>query len=418
MTARPVRGYRSLIMWSMGGQGLFMVTMLLILVALARLTDVETVGVYGLVSSVIVPIFFVTGFNMRVNYASDAAGRYRFEEYAVLVFLAGLVGLAICLVTGAFVLGGEAFLLFFIMSAARAFEIVSGLSFGAFIRYERVPFVTFSICARMILSVPAVWIALWLGYSVEFALSAYLIATGAVSLCFDLPVSYWLARQAGHVGRPRGGEVWALARSSVSLSFATGVLALQNNIPRYIIVALLSVTALGYFAVLAYAINATTSMFSTVMNSMLSRIATNLNEGRRDAVWQLFGRLVAGTAVFAIVATGISLLIGGWLIEVVFGPDYSGLGLLLALSMVAAALRGAALIIENILLAQRDFGRVMGYRLLACVLIMVFCAIGAASLGLLGVPIGLCVAFVLYLAGLVLFVLPRAMAARGPGAAA
>ena len=67
---------------------------------LARLANPEEVGRFSLTMAISAPVFLLLGMNLRVVQATDAARRWRLEDYLVLRHLLNVLATVVTMVVG------------------------------------------------------------------------------------------------------------------------------------------------------------------------------------------------------------------------------------------------------------------------------------------------------------------------------
>jgi O-antigen/teichoic acid export membrane protein len=384
---------RTLMGWGLLGQGTYLMTQLSTLVALTRLAEVAEVGTVALATSVVVPVFFFFNLNMQVNFASGQGAGFAFRDFRRLLSLSVAAGYALILAIALALFEGQALHLLLILGLAKAAESFSELSYGVFQRHERMDLVALSLATRGLASTAAIWLMLGTGFAVETAFFVQMLLWCGLALLFDMATARRLADAGGDSAPASLDRMRRLARSSLMLGVTGLVSALHGNMPRYVIAATASVLTLGYFTVVAYAMQATVTFFWVMMHSLVARLTSYMEAGDSHALRATLGKLLAAVAGFAAVAVGLSLWIGDPLIAALFGPDYAGLGTLLAVCMLAASLQGVEAAAEAVLVAARRFGRLLALRVMAAALLLACTAAGMAAGGLIGVAWGIVAAY-------------------------
>lgn len=399
--------------WGVLGQSTYLIAQLLTLVALTRLAEVDEVGTVALATSVVVPIFFFFNLSMQVNFASGANAGFVYRDYRKLLIVSVGVGylLAVTIALTAFD-SGLMQTLVIILGLAKAVESLSELSYGVFQRYQRMNYVAISLMARGVISTATIWLLLWWEFSLQLAFLCQLIIWSLMAWLFDMRLARQMADQAGDDAPASFRRMKDLVRSSLMLGFTNLVSALHGNMPRYVIAGAMSVVTLGYFTVVGYAMQATVTLFWVIMHSLVSRLALFIAGKDAQALRSVMTNLLLGVLAFAVFSIGTSLLIGDWVIETMFGANYAGLGPLLALCMLAASIQGVEVAMEALLVAARRFGPLLWLRSAATVLLLVTCTLGMIWGGLIGLALGISVAYALHVTALVFAALPLLRPAR------
>lgn len=387
---------RKLVGWGLVGQLSYVVSQFILLMALARFASVEEVGRFGFASAIIIPVFFFFNLGLRVNQATDITHRFNFSEFLVVRIVATILGCVIILGIAFVTLDPATRLITLVFGAAKAAETFSDFFYGVFQRAERLEYVARSLTLR--------------GFGSAILFAAILAGTGSTSLAFLANFVIWalvavfvdyiparrIAARDGDLGPVRLQSVMELTRSSLPLGVNQLLSALQGNLPRYIIGWMIGIAALGHFTVVSYAMQAILTVTTAIGQSISSRLAFYVSTGNRKAFLGFFHKFLLLVAGAGALGTLISYLIGGWLIETIFGPDYAGLGLLFALCILASTLRAAVIILQSGLFAFRDFDLNMILRAISIGLMFAACLIGAWAGGLIGICWGMSFAFLIH----------------------
>ncbi len=383
----------TLVRWGMIGQAAYLFAQFFTLIGLTRFATVEEVGAFGLVSSIVIPVFFFFGLNMQVNFASSKQSDFAFRDFVALLALSSLVGYLVIVVIGLSAFSGQTRTLLLVIGAAKTAESFSQLSYGVFQRNDRMGIVAGSLILRGLSSTLVFLVVLWQGGGVvaAFIAQAAIWITLAVSL--DLRLARRLVRATGDLAAPSGRRMRLLARSSFYLGLSGLLAAFQGSMPRYVIAGSLGVGALGYFTVVGYAMQAIATLVGSVTESLVARLSLYMSQDHGHALAATMFKLLAGLGGFAALGIGASLLIGDWVIEAVFGPSYQNLGGLLAIGLFAAALQGAVMTLHAYLLSARAFRKIMVIRIGTAIAMFLTCTLGAWLGGLPGVVWGMSATF-------------------------
>lgn len=395
---------RKLLGWGVLGQMTYVLSQFFILLGLTRFATVEQVGQFGLASAIAIPVFFFFKLEMRVNAAAAHDTPYKFADFRDLLLVSLALGYAVLLALGFGLLSGGALTLLLIFGAAKAAECYSEFCYGVLQRADRMAQVAYSLIARGVASAVCFIVLLWLGTSVPMAFAAHLLVWSLMALLVDHRLARRCAISQGDTGPANRDRIVALARESLPLG-ANGLLAaLQANGPRYIVVWLLDTVALGYFTVVGYAMQAISTVTVAATESIVARFAFYIAKGDKGALHKTLFKFAGLSGAGTVVGVGLSLLIGDPVLQAVFGEAYGGLEMFLAICILAAGLRAGIQILQACLLAARRFTTNLYIRLLATIVIVPTCIAGGLLDGLNGIGWGMCAAFVLQIAALVVAV--------------
>lgn len=387
---------RKLVGWGVIGQVSYLVSQFILLLALARFSTVEEVGLFGLSSAIIIPVFFFFNLGLRINQSTDIAREFSFREFLVLRSISTAAGYLLILIIAFVTLDPASLMVTIVFGAAKAAETFSDLFYGFFQRAGKIEYVARSLTLRGFGSALLFTAILAVTHNTAAAFLANLLVWVLVALFVDYLPARRLATQDGDKGQFRMSAVFALARSSWPLGINALVSALQGNLPRYIIGWTLGVVALGQFTVVSYSMQAVLTLTTAISNSISPRLAFYVSVGNRKGFFKIFHKFILLLALGGGVGSLACLVIGDWLIQLVFGAQYTGLGVLFAVCTLAATLRASTIILQSGLFATREFHLSMFLRIASLVVMFVICFAGVWIGGLTGLSWGIALSFFLH----------------------
>lgn len=387
---------RTLVGWGLTGQLSYVASQFLLLFALVHFSTVEDVGRFGLATAIILPINALFGLQLRYNQATDVARQFNFNEFLYVRTVAGLIAYVVVLAVSFLFLDPAARMITIVFGAAKGIENFSDLFYGGFQRADRNDRVARSLILRGVGGSILFTAILATTHIVELAFLGLLVSWATVAFFVDYRLARQLARADGDIEPVRKSNLIALVRSSVPLTINALLAALQSSTPRYIISWTLGIAALGHFAVVAYAMQATTTVVQAINQSIVARLAFFASVGNRRAFFKVIYRFIAGIASLSLVGVVASLVVGDWIIEAVFGSDYANQGYLLAICILNVGLRSGVVFFQGGIIAFRRFDLGAKLRFFSTALMFVTCFIGAKLDGLTGVAWGMAVVFLVH----------------------
>lgn len=346
-------------LWNLGGISVYNVSQWLLLLVLARLANPEAVGSFSLILAIAGPITLTVGMNLQTALVTDAARRWRLEEYILLRQILNAVAIVLTMIVGvALHMRGWTLAAVAVVAVAKSVEARSQIFYGYFQSQHRLDLVSRSLWARAVTGPILFLLGFWATHNLAIAALGLVVGWGGAQLLLDQPNARRLARDEG---RPlgsfraaRGQELKALARKAAPLGIDQGISSLYNNLPRYLIRAFLGTAHLGVYSSQA----SLGLVISTINNALVAvfspSMAMNYHRGERGAfVRRLIQLLLFGIFVL-VVGLVFGAMFGEFFIRITLGAAYVNQPLLLA--VLASA--GVATIRNNLssaLTASRAF---------------------------------------------------------------
>jgi O-antigen/teichoic acid export membrane protein len=334
-----------------GGNAVFAASQWAILSLIAKLGSAEMLGEYALGLAVAAPVALFSHLNLRAVLATDIEQRHPFGDYLALrlrvsaaafgttVLMAALAGYG-WKIAAAIVLGG----------AILGFDALSDIYYGALQRRERMDRIAVSMCLRGFTSAAAMGTVLWLTGSLLMAMAAQIAARAAVLLCFDRPSA---GGEAPH-GAGRGSE-WRIFRSALPLGIVLMLGSLTSNLPRYAVERWRGVGELGAFAALASFLTLGATVVNALGQAATPRLARHFSAKAMPAFYALAWRLVALALALGLVGVAAVLLLGPWVLRLIYRPSFAVYADVLVWVMAAAVLNYVASMLGYVITATRAF---------------------------------------------------------------
>ena len=326
--------------WNFAGNGLYNFSQWLLLVILARAAGPEEVGRFTLLLAITAPVFVTVGLNLRVVVATDAAGRWRMNDYFALQPIANAGSAALSIAVGALLgLHGETLLALSVLTLAKATESRSQVYYGYFQRHRRFDLLAVSLFARALLGPVGFLTGILAGGGLVAACAGLAVGWLLCQLLLDSPNSRRIAAAGGTPIRDPAGtspaRLWALARVASPLGIDKGISSLAVNVPRYSVQSTLGAASLGVYGGLAYLAQAISMLTSSVSTLLVSPLAEYHHRGQVRAFRRVLTKLLLFCLVILLVAPLGAWLVGEPFLAATLGREYADRGLLVVL-MVAA----------------------------------------------------------------------------------
>jgi len=360
---------RSDFAWTFTGNAVYAASQWAILSLIAKLGGGHMLGQYALAVAVTTPAVMLTHLNLRAVLATDIERRHPFGDYLAVRLQTTAAGLAVIAVL-AFLSSRSTALAatVVLVGLSQSAETVSDTYYGALQRRERMKPIAFSMMARAVVSLAALGTVLWSTRDLLWAVVALALGRVAVLVAYDRPRG-----SAGEcLSRSGPRSAWTILRTALPLGVVLMLVALNTNLPRYVIEHYLGTPELGAFAAVASFV----AIGSTVVNALgqvaTPRLARYFSEGDlprfRRTVVRLLGWVLALGAVGVLAAA----VLGRVVLRAVYRPEYEAYSGLLVAIMGAAMMGYLAITLGYVITSTRAFNAQMP----------LFCCV-AASCGIL-----------------------------------
>ncbi|MBD8498335.1 lipopolysaccharide biosynthesis protein [Paenibacillus arenosi] len=342
--------------WTLTGNVLYAACQWALLIILAQRGSVEDVGVFSLALAISAPIFLFTNMQLRGILATDTEQLYASGVYVQLRVISSCLALIATLGCAAMYMSSwETCIAIVLIGISKWFESISELLYGWWQQHHRMDWSAQSLILRGLLSLSLFGGAYLYTQSLLAALTVYALTWGGILIAFDIPRARRLEGFTWSGSRRAGLQ---LLQQCWPMGIVMMLVSLQANVPRYFISDAYGEAALGYFSALMYVMVAATTVVSALGQSISPHLARAWSAVDRHAL-----RAVLRKATYIIVAIGVGMtlgswLLGSWLLTMLYGANYaqySDLFLILTISTAFSclgSLLGFALTAARVFRAQ------------------------------------------------------------------
>lgn len=356
---------RSNFAWSLSGNLIYAATQWALLVVIAKLGTPAMVGRFALGLAITAPIVLLSTLQLRAVQATETGSDYDFGDYLTLRVLT-TVG-ALLVVFGVVLLGryelAGAGIVILLVGLAKAVEAMSDVTYGFLQRFELMDRIARSMIARGLLSVAAIAGVMFTLRDVREAALGYAVAGVIVFVGYDIPSTGRVLRAKVFLSSPQpprlglrrpDGKLLRLTALALPLGVVMFLISLNLNIPRYFLERSLGEAPLGYFAAISYLFVAGNTLVIALGQSVSPRMARSFREDR-DGFKALVLRMVSITSVIGVLGVVAAVVVGRFVLTVLYRPEYADRNDVLIWLMVAAALGFVSSVFGFALTAARSF---------------------------------------------------------------
>lgn len=361
-----------------------MVGQLALLILIARLGTQELVGAYALSTAFLNPTFLLARMGLRAALATEKADGVTFRTYRDLQF--GMTAMAF-LVTIAIAALFEAEPIFvyvlFMVFFMKLFETLSDLHYGLLLKNDRQHVIATSLFLRSTTGALA-YLLLAVVLDAETAMIALPISWALVFLLHDFLRSRDL--RARETGPPPGrAELIALFSVLLPLALAGFFGQLGLSVPRFIIGIGSGTSVLGQIAPALMAHVFVSAFAESVMHSLLSSVAREIAAGERRRAWDRLVKIAVYLLPVTLVGIVVMFVIGGWIVDLVFGEGYELAGMYIGIVSISWSLRAYGTLFGSVVMGTRNFGQMFWINFVSFIVYAVLSfGLGMAA-GLIGV---------------------------------
>lgn len=338
--------------WTFLGNAVYAVGQWAVLSLFAKLGGAEMLGQYALALAVAAPVAMLAHLNLRSVLATDTGGKHPFGDYlAVRLTVTAIALLAIAALAMAAANTWAVRAAIVAVGLALGSEAVSDLCYGALQRKDRMRQVAASMMGRSIVSVGALALALFVTGELLWAVGALAAGRIVVLTVYDLPAGV----RGESLARTGFTPAKEIALTALPLGLVLMLVSLNTNLPRYAIEHRLGSAELGVFAGVVSFITVGSTMANALGQSATARLARHFHQRQFAAFRRITWRMAGFVGALGLAGIVVAELIGGYVLRLLYRPEFAAYQPLLVAAMGAGTLSYLAIALGYSVTSARIF---------------------------------------------------------------
>ncbi|MGC4002362.1 MAG: lipopolysaccharide biosynthesis protein [Pirellulales bacterium] len=363
-----------------------------LLAILARLGTTDMVGRWMLALAVTAPVMAFCMLHLRRVQATDAMNEFCLVDF-LLMRLSGIFVAAIVIA----IIGGTADYdreMIFVLLATTAVAIVDASAdviYGCLQRHERLDRIAYSMIVKSLLSLTLFALATYATGWFVYGILAIAVARFAIFFGYDLRGAAEIVNRDIVANKGRdfrltwdGTRLVALLKLSLPLGLVMTLIVLSGSIPRYYLDRFVDESAVGIFGAIGYLTVVGTMFIGAIGESSNVRLAQDYAQGRKAEFLALTLRTASIAGGLGVLGILCATTIGGWTLNLLYGPDYAAHAELLTWIMLAGGVGYVASILGYAISAARYFRSQLPLFIIVAITTAVTCALWIPRFGLHG----------------------------------
>jgi O-antigen/teichoic acid export membrane protein len=341
--------------WASLGTGSLALAQWGMVVLIAKKETPEQLGDFIFALAVATPVMLFANLQLRAVQATDAAGRFSFATYARLRLLTTAAAVGV-IMAGSLALARATTWagMLALVTLMKGVEALSDITYGRLQHADNLRAIGRSQLLRAVLSIGSLGLVFALGGRARTALA---LTAGAWLCVFALHD----VRHAG-LGRLTAASILfsdadlaPLFRLSFPLGLSIMLSMLTIHVPRYFVAGFRGPRELGIYGALSYFVIAGNLVAASIGEAISPRLSRLYDSGEGP---EFMRTVVRAAAIVGLL--GIFLAIGawaasGWLLALLYRPEYEAFGFAFSLLMAAAAVGYVACIFGYAATAAQQF---------------------------------------------------------------
>lgn len=322
---------------------------------LAKLGNVEMVGLYSLGLAVNAPIFLFLSMNLRSIIATDLYEITSFSQYlnfriitsTVAIFFISLIVLIIDFTI-------EYKIVILLIAGVKWVETLSDLCHGKFQQKENMKYIAFSKIYRSLMSILSFTFVLWLYESLIFSLLIQIITWLMIVIIFDFKNLVIKYKQKLFKPKIDLKLFKKLLIYALPLGIAGTLDSLHANLPRYFISYFDGEEALGIFAGITYIMIAGQTLIVSLSQVAIPRLTRYYIENL-TLYKNLIKKLLILAFFIGLIGIVLAVVFGDLILLLLYSTEYRSYKNILILTMITAIFWYMSGFFNAAIIATREF---------------------------------------------------------------
>lgn len=365
------RGLRGPIAWTIAGNLVYTLSQWACVAVIARALGPAEVGVFALAGAIAAPVLVLTQLQLRIVLATDVRHDHRFADFVVVRLWSTVVLVLAVAVLGALVGGRDAWAVITVFGVAKAFDSIADVLFGYHQRREEMRAIAIGQGVNGILSIVLLTVGIWWSGSLLVGVVGFALGSGAALALRVVPAVRASRRADEDDPRDQPPGRASLVRLAAPLAVVLLLGSVAANVPRLVLEESAGTYELGIFAGVAYVVLAAANLVNAIGNALSPRLARAYAAGDRRAFGRLLARGVTFGAALALVGALLAWVVGDEVLALLYGPDYSDSGGLLAALCLVSVVAFTGSFLVGAATAARHFREQLPIAGLTCVVAIV-----------------------------------------------
>ncbi len=344
--------------WAFVGNAFSSFCMWLIMVVLAKLATVETVGLYGVAQAVGLPISMLFSLKLQLAQVTDAKKDFDFGHYLAVTILTSAATIVTVATVGFSFYSFDTAVVMAVLGAGYAVVAFRYLFLAVMQKAERMDRTAVSQFLTGTLSIVLFSVIFWATRNLALGMVGLIIARTITLLAYDRPVAIKLLKAEDHnediAPCWHMDKLWSLVKLTAPLGLVAWIGTLFTSIPRLVLDKFVGREEVGYFTAMSTVLVLGNMLMAALGQSTSPRMA-KYYIGNRKSFTVLMLKFTAVAAVIGMVGIFASVLFGRQILTILFTAEYARHTIVFVQIMVAGLLLFLFAAVNNALTTARKF---------------------------------------------------------------
>jgi O-antigen/teichoic acid export membrane protein len=302
-----------------------------LLIFLAKVADVRTVGAYAVAQAVSLPISMLWGLKLQQVQVTDTRNDYTFGHYYALKVVTAALAASTTAIVGFAVYAADTAWVIAALGVAYAIVEVREVFLATMQKSERMDYIARSRLLADPSALVLFVVLFWSTRSLPWSALGFIVARLAVWIVHDRPINgRLLARQAALHPAVASSvapcwewtRLWRLALLAAPLGLVAWFGTLFASVPRLMLEKFVGAEEVGYFAAISSLLVLGNMLTNAMGQTVVPRLAKHYDQDRR-AFLILLGKLVGLALAVGTAGILVAVLFGRPVLSLLYTPAYA-----------------------------------------------------------------------------------------------
>lgn len=369
----------------------------LLLVVITKYFTANTLGEVVLSLSVLSPLFLFSSFKLRTLLVVDLSNEFYVAQYFNTRLLANTLALACVPICWLFFLSDVAAMVVFLVALYKWLDAWCELSYSYLHRLQAFQTVAASQVLRSVSSIAALLLASVFFDSIVITLTCWVISVAVFSVIDVLRVAKYVRlneeQEFSYLAIVKSFTMYCTSltifKKYYTVSLSLMMASLFVYIPNFVLKYHMGIEAAGNFAAVSYFLVAGSVLISSLSQAASPHLS-KLVQQRAFNIYFRFAFKLCGIGFFiGAVGVAITLILGEWLLALVYNDQLATFNTELVWIMCAAMVRYSYIFLGTAMNSLKLFNYQTQISLVGTAIVLVFCILLIPELGTLGAAVAM-----------------------------
>ncbi|MGF6329984.1 O-antigen/teichoic acid export membrane protein [Pseudomonas sp. BS3782 TE3695] len=310
--------------WMVMGNGIYAISQAATLAILARLVNVEAVGMFSFALAITAPIMLLSNIGLRTQIITDTQNAYSLREYQKLRQLCSAVGAGLCVAIAAVMSSTtELIIVVILVTLSKSAENQSELFYGILQKQYKHRIVAISLAIRGVIGATSLAAGTYFSGNLITGVICYTVSWWVICIFYDKKCTRRSISSIGDNKNTRYADLMPLVYAGLPLGISALLINLNTGIPRIFIGQSDGMHAIGIYSIMAFIVQTGSLIINSTGQAILPKLSVQFSQKNTKAFLALTIKASLVVLLLSILGTIASFFFADYFLELAFGSEVS-----------------------------------------------------------------------------------------------